>query len=600
MKTKNNNRVFISSSALEKLLHYLKSYKMDLAIVTLSLLSVSLALLMLGISFKYLVDQGLTDNKIDEINNAVTLMGVLILVFSASSFFRSYFINSIAEKVVSRIRIDAYSKLLSIDVAHFEELKIGDVISRLTSDLDIVSRLIIDFLSFFIRNSVMLIGAVALMFLQNQKLALMVVVTIPLLLIPLIALAKYVRILAKSVLELKGNVASNIEETLTNIRTLHAFNQQNNKVIDFTDKTNFYLKREAKRLKIRSLFFALAILVILFAIAVVIWIGATDIAMGETSSGEMISFIYYAIIAGTSAGGIAEMFSEIQSPLSALERVFALTELNSSLFPHHGDKARITEKSYSNKTLDISNKPLAIELENVTFSYPSRADLLVLDNVSFKVNTGQFIGIAGRSGAGKSSIMQLLLKFYYPASGIVKVAGQDVSICDTAAVRQLIAYVPQDPSIFSGSITSNIALSRPTASNEEIITAAEAAGIIEFANQLPYGLNTSIGEKGVRLSGGQKQRIAIARALLYKPQILLLDEATSALDRESEHQVLELVKKHMKGNTIISIAHRLSTIEHADEIIVIDKGRIVAKGEHHSLLKESELYCILYQEHSEL
>ena len=577
------------TNVVRKLLKYLRGYKLDFSIVMVALFCVSGSLLILGYAFRQLVDNGLKVNYLEAINQYILLICILIIIFGISSFFRSYFINNITEKIINQIRVNAYSNLLSLDVVYFEELKLGDIISRLTADLQLIAKLITDFLSSFIRNSIMLIGALILMFIQSGKLSLIVIIVVPLLLVPLLKLARYVRVLSRATGEMQSGIASTIEESFSNVRTIYAFNQQAHKILAFKSQTENYLQDASNRLKARSLFFALSMSIILFSITLVIWIGSTDIIKGTISSGQMISFIYYAVIAGLSSAGIAELFSELQRPILAAERVFWLITLKNKI--QHSPA--LVKHTNSEK---LQNTSLVIKFNNVSFTYPSRADIKVLNDISIKITLGKFIGIVGRSGVGKSTIMQLLLKFYYPNEGTITINDQDILTWQAEEVRSLIAYVPQDPSIFSGTIKSNIAISRPDAEENEIISIAKNLGIMDFASKFKEGLNTEIGEKGIRLSGGQKQRIAIARALLYKPQFLLLDEATSNLDTESEQQILFTIRQLMKNKTIISIAHRISSIEQADVILVMDKGSIIASGTHTELSAKSPVYRALCEE----
>ncbi|WP_323738516.1 ABC transporter ATP-binding protein [Candidatus Trichorickettsia mobilis] len=567
-----------------KLTKYIKLYKQDIIIVMISIISVSGSLLMLGQAFKQLIDNGLTTKYISSVNNSISLICLLIIIFGISSFFRSYFINKVAEKITAKIRNEAVINLLRLDISYFEDSKIGNIISCLIADVELIAKLIIDLLSFVVRNLLMLIGSMGLMFIHSTKLSLIVLSVIPLLLIPILKLGRHVRALSKNALTLQGDIAANLTENFTNIHTLYAFNQQQRKINEFIDQTNIYLQYASSRLKIRAIFFAGSISVVLAAITLVIWVGSKDIVTNSISSGQMISFIYYAIIAGMSAGGIAEFIGEAQKPYAAVERVFDLLNL----------KPQRQLDTHANITLVTSTNN--ITFNNVSFSYPSRPLIKILNNITFKIHAGQFIGIVGRSGAGKSTIMQLLLKFYLPTTGNIMIGNQDIATTDTIEVRKLIAYVPQDPSIFSGTIRSNIAFSKPDAHEEEIIHAATVTGIMDFVHDLKDGLNTQIGEKGVRLSGGQKQRIAISRAILYQPEILLLDEATSALDSESEQRLFAELQNFMRSKTIISIAHRISTIENADEILVIDKGALSARGTHDQLLTTSNIYRILCEE----
>jgi len=570
------------------LLVYLKNHKFNLIIVFCSLFTVALSLLGVGTIFRHLVDNGLSTNQLNSINNAIFLTSGLIAIFAIGSFFRSYFINIVAEKITSQIRADSYADLLQREIAVFEELKIGDIISRLGSDLESVGTLITNFLSFFIRNSIMLSGAIILMFLQSAKLSMLVIFIVPFLLMPLLHLSKHIRSISRKVMAEKADLSSFIEESFSAIRTLYAFNQQPHNLKRFNERIATYIKHSSKRLKLRSLFFALAISAIAGSITMVIWIGSLDIINGKMTSGQMISFIYYAMIVGMSAGGIAELFSEIQGPLAALDRVFNLRS-NTKTFTNQHLVVK-PHKKFENVLQNCN-----ISFENVKFYYPSRKDILTLDNISFNIKQNQFTAIVGKSGSGKSTIMQLLLNFYNHQAGKIKLAGHDINSYDRNFIRKIIAYTPQDPDIFSGTIRYNIMFSNPDAKEEDFQQVVHLCGIDKFANNLPAGLDTEIGEKGVRISGGQKQRIAIARALLYQPEILLLDEATSALDNESEHEILDNIKRVMYGKTVISIAHRITSIQDFDNILVIDQGKLVSSGRHKELIESCEIYNILYK-----
>tara|TARA_B110000503_G_scaffold7870_1_gene10693 strand:- start:320 stop:2047 length:1728 start_codon:yes stop_codon:yes gene_type:complete len=561
---------------------YVAQHIKSLVIVLVSLLSVSLALLSIGFVFRKLVDNGLSSNQISEVHNSIYLISLLIGVFSVGSFFRSYYINVITVKVISKLKSDTYSNLLKVGLVRFEDLKVGDIISRLGSDIEITGNLITNFLSFFIRNSIMLSGAIILMFIQSPKLSLLVLISVPVLLIPLLMLSRHVRRLSRMVLSEQGSLAANIEESFAGVRTLYAYNQQDFVAQNFDDKINVYVKHASTRLRLRSLFFALAIVIIAGSITSVIWIGSIDIIKGSMSSGQMISFIYYAIIVGMSAGGIAELFSELQVPLAALDRVIELKNMDQIVQP-----AKLSKLTASNYT---------IKFDKVSFAYPSSLDILALEGVSLVIQHGKFTGIVGKSGSGKSTLMQLLLKFYYPQSGVITLGTQDISMLQDTKIRSKIAYVEQYPTIFSGTIRSNIAFSNPTASNNKIEKIAKLCGILEFTKNLEHGLDTEIGERGIRISGGQKQRIAIARALLYNPEILLLDEATSALDNDSEKKILQNIRFLMEDKTIVSIAHRISSIENADEILVINQGTLASVGTHSQLLRSSKIYNVLYKE----
>jgi ATP-binding cassette, subfamily B, bacterial len=572
---------------IKALLGYLTNYKSNLIIVFCSLFIVAVALLGVGTVFRHLVDNGLAGD-LSSINNSIFLISLLIGVFAVGSFFRSYSINLVTEKIIAKIRSDSYKKLLHLEIAAFEELKIGDIISRLSSDLESVGTLITNFLSFFIRNSIMLFGAVILMFFQSPKLSLLVIFSVPVLLGPLLRLSKHVRSISKKVMVERSELSCFIEESFSAVRTLYSFNQQGHAEERFNEKIATYLKHTGKRLKLRSLFFALAIIAISGSITMVIWVGSMDIIDGKMTSGQMVSFIYYAMIVGMSAGGIAELFSEIQGPLAALDRVFDLQA--KTKLPDVLDLTEGISRKFKNIPQNYD-----IFFENVSFSYPARPDVLALENISFCIKQNQFTAIVGKSGSGKSTIMQLILKFYQHQSGKLKIANNEVNSYDVRDIRKIIAYTPQDPDIFSGTIRYNIMFSNPCAKEEDVQEVIHLCGIDKFIDHLPDGIDTEIGEKGVRMSGGQKQRVAIARALLYKPEILLLDEATSALDSESEKEILDNIKRVMRGKMVISIAHRISSVQDFDNILVIDHGKLSDHGTHSNLLKTSDIYNSLYK-----
>ncbi|MFK7973257.1 MAG: ABC transporter ATP-binding protein [Rickettsiaceae bacterium] len=567
---------------IKTLIKYLSNHTGQLVVVFLSLFSVAFAILSIGYVFKNLIDSGLRVGEISMINHSIYLICGLIGIFAVGSFCRSYFINIIALKITAQIKSDTYSNLMNLDVKFFEETKIGDIIARLGNDVEMIGSLIINFLSFFIRNFIMFIGAVTLMFLYSSKLSIIVLVTIPILLLPLLKLSKRVRQLSRQVLNRQGQFAASIEENFTGIRTVHAYNQQIYQAAKFNQQIKQYVEQASRRFKLRSLFFALAISMIAGTITLVIWIGSIDILKGRTTAGEMISFIYYAIMVGMSAGGIAELFSELQGPLAALDRVIELRDIKTP--------AQATQHY---ERLNLRGD---IIYDKVSFAYPARLDNIVLNNISLTIKSGKITGIVGKSGSGKSTLFQLLLKFYHYQSGNIFIDSQDISLLPADLVRSKIAYVEQDPTIFSGSIRSNIAFAKPESSNDAIEKIAQICGITNFANDLARGLDTDIGERGIRMSGGQRQRIAIARALIYNPEILLLDEATSALDNNSENELLNNIKHYLQGKTIISIAHRISAIEQADEIFVVNQGNIVGHGTHSQLLKDCTIYSALYKE----
>ncbi|MCA0254192.1 MAG: ATP-binding cassette domain-containing protein [Proteobacteria bacterium] len=573
------------SYEVRQLINYLLKHFRSLTIVMVSLFAVSASLLLIGYVVRRLIDKGLTLEQMNNVHSSIIFLSVLIAIFSIGSFFRSYYINLISLKVTSELKSDTFKNLLNIDLARFEDLKIGDIISRLGTDIEIIGNLIINFLSFLIRNLVMLIGAIILMFINSPKLSIIVVISIPILLIPILRLSRHVRSLSRKVLDEQSIILASAEECFTGIRTIHAYNQQSYLSQQFGQKINSNIKHSSTRLKLRSIFFALAIMIIAGSITFVLWVGSIDIINGSMTSGQMVSFIYYAVIVGMSAGGIAELLNELHNPLSALERILELRDI-----------ASLNYSSLDNEP--IPDQINSVQFQNVIFAYPAREDITILKELTFSIKAGKFTGIVGPSGAGKSTIFQLLMRFYTQYQGSIMLGDSHIKQMNMTDLREKIAYVEQYPTIFSGTIRNNISFSCPKASNEEIEHLAQICGITEFARNYEFGLNTEIGERGIRISGGQKQRIAIARALLYKPDILLLDEATSALDNNSEEKIISNIIDYMHGKTIISIAHRITSIERADEILLIDHGTLAAQGTHKQLLKSSEIYKQLYESES--
>lgn len=561
---------------------YLRKHTTKLVGVVIALLSVSASVLLMGTVFRKFIDAGISQSEAHIINESIIEIAGLVIIFSVGSFCRSYLINMVALVVTSELKFDTYRNLLRANIKIFEDLKIGDIISRLSADIEAVNSLIVNFLSFFVRNFIMLTGAIILMFSQSMKLSLLTLILIPIALLPIIRLSKIVKRLSKIVLEKQGLFSDYIEESFVGIRTLYAYNQQEYKIQEFDDKINLYNNLAGLRLKHRSLFFALTISVIALSIITIIWIGTNDIVAGSMTSGKMMAFIYYALMVGTSAGGIVETISELQGPLASLTRVMEIK--NIEVIKQHNNIAA---------EIDFCQD---IQYDNIYFAYPSRPNIQILDGLSITIKSSSFTALIGKSGSGKSTLLQLLLKFYETNSGKICIGKSCIQDIDEHIVRSRISYVEQNPIIFSGSIKSNILFSKPDASSAELERVLDICAIKEFSNVLPNGIDTEIGQKGVKLSGGQKQKIAIARALLYCPDVLLLDEATSAIDSAGEALILDKIREMMIGKTIISVAHRISSIEKADNILLINRGRLADYGTHEELMDKSDLYKLLYKD----
>lgn len=564
--------------ALKFLSGYLAPFRLQIITIFISIAIVSSAILGLGYALKHLIDQGFVNKSLGGLNDAFILLLIMVVLIALASYTRSLRVNWICEQLENNIRKSVYKNIINISPSYFENYKVSDICSRLTTDLTLVSNTIVMIASFSLRNSLMAIGGLILLLFTSIKLTSYVLLILPIILLPIIIIGRNTRKLSK---KNQHNVAlcnSHLEESLSFIKAVQAYNREEfeyQKFISLTDKSQDVAY---KRIKLRSLLFALVILLVLSAVALVLWIGGQDVLSGEMTAGALSSFIFYSILVATSIGGLSEVYSDWQRAGGALERIMELKDAKDPI-------------SEVKKPMKISaNAPLNINIENVSFAYPSREETLVLDDISFTVNEGSTTALVGPSGAGKSTIFQLLLRFYNTKSGKILLGDVDINKLLLKDLRHSFAFVSQDAVIFSGTAYDNILYGKTDATREEVEGAARLAEIFEFFESMPKGLNTHLGEKGVKLSGGQKQRIVIARAILCNPKILLLDEATSALDSENEKLVQLALNRLRKNRTTLVIAHRISTIANADSIIVLDKGKIVAQGIHNDLLKNNELY----------
>lgn len=512
-------------------------------------------------------------NKNNTQANTIALSLIGILTFQALfSFFRlSLFVN-FTENTLANLRLALYSNLIKLPMSFFSQKRVGELNSRISSDITQIQDTLTTTIAEFLRQFILIIGGVILLATQSIKLTLMMLAVVPLVAVAAVIFGRFIRKFSKNVQDQVAESQVIVEETLQGISNVKAFANEWYEIARYKGKINEIVKIAIKGGQYRGYFASFIIFCLFGSIVAVVWYGVTLSISGEMSVGQLISFVLYSTFVGASFGGIAELYAQIQKAVGATERVFELLEETpENINSHH---SATTEKIKGNVTF-----------KNVAFSYPSRKEIEVLKDVSFTANFGQKIAIVGPSGAGKSTISSLLLRFYDIASGEILIDNKSIYHYDLENLRGNMSIVPQDVILFGGSIRENIAYGKPDATEEEILKAAKQANALDFVNGFPEKFDTLVGERGIKLSGGQRQRIAIARALLKNPSILILDEATSSLDSESEKLVQEALETLMEGRTSIIIAHRLSTIRNADAILVLNEGRIAEKGTHKELLE---------------
>lgn len=510
-------------------------------------------------------------------NIALALVGILFLQ-SIFSFFRlSLFVN-FTENTLANIRLALYSNLIKLPMTFFSQKRVGELNSRISSDITQIQDTLTTTIAEFLRQFILIIGGVALLAVISIKLTLIMLAVVPLVAVAAVIFGRFIRKYSKKVQDTVAESHVIVEETLQGISNVKAFANEWYEIARYQTKIREIVKIGIKGGLYRGYFASFIIFCLFGAIVAVVWFGVVLSIKGDMSVGQLISFVLYSTFVGASFGGVAELYAQIQKAIGATERVFELMDEK----PEPIIDINLQEK------IQIKGN---VVFENVAFSYPTRSEVEVLKNVSFSANFGEKVALVGPSGVGKSTIASLLLRFYDITGGSIKIDGKEIKDYDLGQLRANMSIVPQDVILFGGSIRENIAYGKPNATDQEIYEAARQANAFNFIESFPEKFETLVGERGIKLSGGQRQRIAIARALLKNPAILILDEATSSLDSESEKLVQEALEILMHGRTSIIIAHRLSTIRSADIILVLDKGIITESGTHKELLEiENGIY----------
>ena len=508
---------------------------------------------------------------------ALSLLGILFMQ-SIFSFFRlSLFVN-FTENTLANLRLALYSNLVKLPMSFFSQKRVGELNSRISSDITQIQDTLTSTIAEFLRQFILIIGGIALLATESFKLTLLMLSVVPLVAVAAVIFGRFIRSYSKKVQDKVAESQVIVEETMQGISIVKAFANEWYEIARYKTQIKEVIQIAIKGGKYRGYFASFIIFCLFGAIVAVVWYGVQLSIAGEMSVGQLISFVLYSTFVGASFGGIAELYAQIQKAIGATERVFELLD-------ETPEKIQGTTAHQSIEKIKGN-----VNFKNVAFKYPSRKEMEVLKDVSFTAQFGQKIAIVGPSGAGKSTIASLLLRFYSIAEGSIEIDNKNIYDYDLEQLRGNMSIVPQDVILFGGTIRENIAYGKPNATEEEILAAAQQANAYNFIESFPEKLDTIVGERGVKLSGGQRQRIAIARALLKNPSILILDEATSSLDSESEKLVQSALDNLMKDRTSIVIAHRLSTIRNADLIVVLDKGSIVESGRHEELIQKENGY----------
>ncbi len=568
-------------SSIMHLIRLVAPYRIRWIGAIIALLITAGITLSLGQGVRIVIDEGFVAGSVSQLRQGVFLLLILSVFMAMGTFVRFYLVSWLGERVSADIRAAVFNNVINLSPGYFDDNRSGEIMSRLTTDTTLLQTIVGSSFSLALRSSISTLGALIILLITNLKLTLIIIGCVPVILMPILIFGRRVRNLSRSSQDSIASVGTYAGEIIQHIKTVQSYTREEYEKLAFGKEVDHAFGIAKRRIFQRAILMAAVILLVFGSLGGMLWVGGNDVLEGTMTAGDLGAFVFYALLVAVGVATMSEVYGDLQRAVGATDRLVDLITTKATISPPV-DPVRA-----------VDELPTRIEFKAVSFSYPSRPQQKALDDFSIDIEAGKIVALVGPSGAGKSTIFELLQRFYDPQSGGIYLGGTDIRELTPHDLRQQLGVVSQHPALFSADVTHNIRYGNPDATEEEVRAAAQAAYADEFIETLPESYGSYLGEQGVRLSGGQKQRIAIARAILKNPRLLLLDEATSALDTHSEQQVQLALDKLMENRTTLIIAHRLSTILHADQIVVMDGGKAIARGTHQQLLKDSELYARL-------